>query len=121
MDVIDKLCRELKGKRFGDRGYICQALFERLYARGIHLITRIKETMKNKLMAMTDQLLLRKRAVIASVKDFLKNICQVEHSRRRRLSNFLVNLLGAISSYSFLPHKPSICGFYEERALPLLA
>jgi hypothetical protein len=93
-DVIDKVCRELKGKRFGDRGYICQELFERLYARGVQLITRIKKTMKNKLMDMRDKLLLRKRAVIESVNDFLKSICQAEHSRRRSLSNFLVNLPG---------------------------
>jgi hypothetical protein len=60
-EVIDQLCRELKGKLFGDRGYISQELFERLYARGIQLITRLKKNMKNKLMDMTDKLLLRSR------------------------------------------------------------
>jgi hypothetical protein len=62
----------------------------------------------------------RKRAVIESVNDFLKNICQVEHGRHRSPVNFLVNLLAALSAYSFLPHKPSIRGFQDERALPLL-
>ena len=31
-------------------------------------------------MDYTEKLLLRKRAVIESVNDFLKNICQIEHS-----------------------------------------
>jgi hypothetical protein len=116
VDVIDRLCRELKGKLFGDRGYIYREWFERLYQRGIQLITQLKKNMKNQLMEMTDKLLLRKRAVIESVNNFLKNICYVEHSP----VNFLVNLLAALSAYSFLPHKPSIRGFHDERALPLL-
>jgi len=64
IDVIDHLCRELWGKIFGDRGYISKALFERLYDKGIQLITRLKKNMKNKLMKMEDKLLLGKRAVI---------------------------------------------------------
>jgi hypothetical protein len=67
-------------------------------------------------MDMKDKLLLHKRAVIESVNDFLKNICQVEHSRHRSIHNFLVNLLAALSAYSFLPHKPSIHGFDRQRA-----
>jgi hypothetical protein len=64
---------------------------------------RLRKNMKNKLMDIRDKILLRKRAVIESVNDFLKNICQVEHSRYRSVYNFLVNLLAAISAYSFLP------------------
>jgi hypothetical protein len=120
-DVIDQLCRELSGKLFGDRGYISQELFERLYEQDIQLITRLRKNMKNKLMEMRDKILLRKRAVIESVNDFLKNICQVEHSRHRSIHNFLVNLIAGISAYSFLPHKPSIQGLSDERALPILA
>jgi hypothetical protein len=120
-DVIDLLCREPKRKPFGDRGYISRELFERLYVRGIQLITRLSKQMKNVLMDMRDKVLLRKQAVIESVNDFLKNICQVEHSRHRSPVNFLVNLLAALSAYSFLPHKPSIRGFHDERTLPLLA
>jgi hypothetical protein len=120
VDVINILCRELSGKLFGDRGYISQELFERLYEQGVQLITKLRKNMKNKLMDMTDKLLLRKRAVIEPVNDFLKNICQVEHSRHRSVHNFLVNLLAALSAYSFLPHKPSIHGLDQQRALPIL-
>jgi hypothetical protein len=119
-EVIDRLCRELWGKLFGDRGYISRELFERLYLRGIKLITRLKRNMKNKLTDMAEKVLLRKRAFIESVNDFLKNIYQVEHSRHRSVANFPVNLLGALSAYSFLPHKSSIRGVYDNRTLPVL-
>jgi hypothetical protein len=119
VDVIDRLCRALTGHLFGDRGYISQALFERLYRQGVQLITRLRKDMRNMLMEMSDKILLRKRAVIESVNDFLKNICQVEHSRHRSVVNFMVNVLAALSAYSFLPRKPSIRVPGDERALPI--
>jgi hypothetical protein len=117
IDIIEKLCRELSGKLFGDRGYISRMLSEHLYRQGIHLITKLRKNMKNILMDMMDKILLRKRAVIESVNDFLKNICQVEHTRHRSVTNFLVNLLAALAAYSFLPSKPSIRGLCDEKAL----
>ena len=121
IDVIGSLCRELRGKLFGDRGYISKALFEHLYKQGIQLITRLKKNMKNVLMDTGDKILLRKRSVIESVINFLKNTCLVEHSRHRSVSNFLVNLLSAISAYSFLPKKPSVSGKCKRKALPNIA
>ena len=50
-------------------------------------------------MDISDKLLLRKRAVIESVNDFLKNICQIEHSRHRSPINFLVNLIAGLIAY----------------------
>jgi hypothetical protein len=120
LNVIDRLCRELSGKLFGDRGYIPQVLFERLYRQGLQLVTRLRKNMKNKLTDMGDKILLRKRAVIESVNDILKNICRVEHSRHRSVVNFMVNLLAALLAYSFRTHKPSIHGSCDVRALPIL-
>jgi hypothetical protein len=42
--------------------------------------------MKNKLMPMTDKILLRKRALIETVNDQLKNISQIDHTRHRSLT-----------------------------------
>ena len=64
--------------------------------------------MKNSLMLMSDKILLRKRSVIETVNDELKNICQVEHSRHRSVGNFITNLIAGIIAYHFLPKKPSI-------------
>ena len=59
-------------------------------------------------MSVSDILLLRKRAIIETVNDELKNIAQVEHSRHRSFGNFVVNLLGGITAYCYFPKKPSI-------------
>ena len=107
--VMDSLTKEIFGKLFADRGYISQKLFEKLLKKDITLVTRAKKNMKNKLMNLYDRLMLRKRTVIESVNDFLKNICEIEHSRHRSIKNFLVNLLSALAAYSLLPKKPSIC------------
>ena len=44
--------------------------------KGVELITKQKKnTKKPGMLHFTDRLLLRKRAVIESVNDFLKNVC----------------------------------------------
>ena len=96
------------GKLVGDKGYISRHLFERLFVDGIQLITKLKSNMRGALMSMSDRLLLRKRAIIETVNDELKNIAQVEHSRHRSFDNFIVNLLGALSAYCFFPKKPCL-------------
>ena len=106
--TISKLTHEIYGKLFADKGYLSQALFEKLYQQDITLITKIKKNMKNRLMDFRDKVLLRKRAVIESVNDFLKNICQIEHTRHRSTTNSFVNLLSGLVAYSFLPSKPSL-------------
>lgn len=100
--------KDLFGKLFGDKGYLSAKLFTELYEKGITLVTKIKKNMKNVLMNMEDKVLLRSRAVIESVNDFLKNICQIEHSRHRSPVNFLVNLVAGLVAYSFSPHLPSL-------------
>jgi len=99
---------KLKGKLFGDKGYISSKLAELLFVDGIQLITSIKRNMKNCLMQMSDKILLRKRAVIETVNDELKNICQVEHSRHRSFGNFISNLIAGLVTYSFFSKKPAI-------------
>jgi hypothetical protein len=100
--------RAVFGKLFADKGYISLQLQKLLFVDGIQLITGIRNNMKNSLMTLTDKILLRKRAVIETVNDELKNICQIEHSRHRSFVNFVTNLLAGIMAYSFLPKKPAI-------------
>lgn len=40
------LSRALFGKLFGDKGYISKALFEKLFERGVELITGVRRNMK---------------------------------------------------------------------------
>lgn len=96
------------GKIFADRGYIGKDLFEDLFVNGIHLVTKVKKNMKNALMHIYDKILLRKRAVVESVNDILKNQCQIEHTRHRSFDNFITNLISGLIAYSFCPSKPNI-------------
>jgi hypothetical protein len=107
-EAIEHLTKDLFGKLFADKGYLSSKLFEKLFERGIILVTKIKKNMKNVLMHLSDKLLLRKRALIESVNDFLKNTCYIEHSRHRAPINFLVNLVSGLVAYSFLPTRPSL-------------
>lgn len=99
---------KLFGKLFGDKGYIGQSLFEQLFIDGIHLVTKVRKNMKNSLMQTSDKVLLRKRALVETVNDELKNMCQIEHTRHRSVDNFLANLISGLIAYHFLPKKPSL-------------
>jgi hypothetical protein len=105
---VPNLVQQLVGKLFGDKGYISHKLFESLYEKGLQLITPIKKNMKNKLMPLCDKLMLRKRAIIETINDQLKNIAQVEHTRHRSIWNFTANILAALCAYSLQPKKPAI-------------
>lgn len=105
---VPAMTRALWGQMFGDRGYISRPLFERLFAQGLQLVTKIKCNMRNRLMPVWDKLLLRKRAVIETVVDQLKNISQVEHTRHRSPINFAVNVLAGLVAYTWREKKPSL-------------
>jgi hypothetical protein len=108
LKALPKLVKRLFGKLFGDMAYLSQPLFEQLMEQGIQLITKVKSNMKNKLMLMSDKLLLRKRSIIETINDQLKNISQIEHSRHRSPINFLVNLVSGLIAYTHQAKKPSL-------------
>jgi hypothetical protein len=64
--------------------------------------------MKNQLMLVSDRLLLRKRFIIETITNQLKNISQIEHTRHRSPANFAVNLLAGLIAYTHQPKKPSL-------------
>ena len=105
---VKDLCKGLFGKLFGDKGYLGEKLFKELWNDGIHLITNIRSNMKNKFISFQNKLLLRKRFIIETINDQLKNISDIEHSRHRSPTNFLVNLIAGLISYTYQPKKPSI-------------
>ena len=114
-NVFNVLSKDLFGKLYGDKGYISASLFELLFNDGIHLVTGIRSNMKNHLMSLRDRILLRKRSVIETINDELKNICQIEHSRHRGTANFIINMIAGLSAYCFFDKKPAI---KFERELP---
>lgn len=114
---VPELAQELFGKLFGDKGYISQQLFELLFERGVQLITPIRKNMHNCLEPLLDKILLRKRALIETINDQLKNISQIEHSRHRSVTNFMVNLIAGLIAYTHQDKKPSLKLTPEQLAL----
>lgn len=115
---VPELTKGIIGKLFGDRGYISQALFEQLWQQKLQLVTKLKKKMKNRLMPLLDKILLRKRAIIESVNDQLKNISQIEHSRHRSPLNFMVNLIAGLVAYTYQDSRPALD--LQPKGLPAL-
>jgi hypothetical protein len=105
---VPSMTQHLIGLLFGDKGYIKADLFAELYKRGLKLVTGIKKKMDNKLMPLIEKILLRKRSIIETVFDYLKNKFEIEHTRHRSVSNFAVHILSTLVSYSLKLTKPSI-------------
>lgn len=108
IQLMTAMTKEVFGKLFGDKGYISKALAELLFQDGIQLITKVRKNMKKQNLSDVDAILLRKRALVESVNDELKNICKVEHTRHRSVKGFLVNLIAGLTAYCFFPKKPSL-------------
>lgn len=111
---VPDMVRNSFGKLFGDKGYLSKELSDNLRQHGITLITGIKKNMKNQLLALEDKILLRKRSIIETVNDQLKNISNVEHSRHRSVGNFVVNILCGLIAYQRQPKKPTISGLHSK-------
>lgn len=105
---VKNLSKSLRGKLFGDKGYISLKLFKELLSNGLQLITTVKKGMKNKFISLRDKILLRKRSLIETVIDQLKNIYQIEHSRSRSVTNYMVNIVSGLVAYTFRDKKPRI-------------
>lgn len=106
---VPRLAKKLFGKLFGDKGYISQTLAQQLRQMfNLQLITKLRANMKNQLMLLSDRMLLRRRAIIETIIDQLKNISQIEHSRHRSVANFFVNVLCGLIAYCRRPAKPSL-------------
>jgi Transposase DDE domain len=117
---VGRMARGLWGQLFGDRGYISRALHKMLWAQGLALITLIRRNMKPRLLRLWDRLLLRKRFLIETINDQLKNISQIEHSRHRSLTGFMVNLVAGLLAYTYQPKKPSLgLRVWDESRLPV--
>ena len=106
---VPHLAHALFGKLFADKGSSSAALTkELLMTLVVHVLTPLKRQMKPRRLLWTDKLLRRKRASVETIFDQLQNISQIEHSRHRRPSNFLVNLLCGLSAYCHQPKKPAL-------------
>ena len=93
------MAKNLVGNMYGDKGYIKHNLFLDLYKKGLKFIYGIRGNMKNCLILMADKILLRKRSLIESSFNILKNRMNLEHTRHRSPINFLVNTISCLAAY----------------------
>lgn len=105
---VPTLNKRLTGLLFGDKGYIKKELFEKLFDRGLKLITKVKKGMKNALISFKEKILLGKRSIVETVFGSLKNKFEIEHTRHRSPTNFLIHVFSVLISYSMQSKKPSI-------------
>ncbi|RZJ99829.1 MAG: IS982 family transposase [Flavobacterium sp.] len=105
--MLASLSKHLEGILLADKGYISKALAAVLAEQGLKILTTPRQNMKHPPdYNEAEKSLLRKRGLIETVNDQLKNLHQIEHSRHRSVNNFLVNLMAAIVAYCLSPHKP---------------
>ena len=100
LSVAASLAKDLEGKMFGDKGYVSKNLFEELFVQGLRIFTNIRKDMKNHLLELEDKVLLRKRLLIESVFNVLKNSMKLEHTRHRSPVNFVVHVFACIASFA---------------------
>ncbi len=113
---VPQFAKRLFGKLFGDKGYLSAALVKQLKSEfDVELITTRRKNMKPVELPLLDKLRLRKRAIVETIIDQLKNISQIEHTRHRSPVNFLVNVVCGLIAYCHQPKKPSL----QLKALPL--
>lgn len=95
--VIRSLTKKLHGKAYGDRGYLLNPkLFREIYENGVHMITKLRKKMANKLMLLSDKLMLRKRGLIETVGAVLKEDCNIQHTRYRSPITLVINVFSGL-------------------------
>lgn len=76
--------------------------------KGVELVTNVRKNMKKKTISLWDKAMLKKRFLIETVNEQLKNISYVEHSRHRSTNGFMLNMLAGLIAYCLKENKPSI-------------
>lgn len=106
------------GKLFGDRGYLIkESVMKVLFKNGIHLFTKIRSNMQNKLISLFDKAMLAKRGIIESTGDILKNHLYMQHTRHRSIWGFFLHIVTSLIAYQIREKKPSISASLRQNLL----
>jgi len=111
-DLLRRICEGLRGKMFGDKGYLTK-LFEEFYQKGLRFITKVKRNMKNQLIEWEDKVFLKGRSLIETVNGILKYTCDIDHTRHRSPVNAICHALSALIAYQFRDDKPKLIQTYK--------
>ena len=106
--LLEDMTAALQGKIFADQGHVSKSLLERLWQRGLHLVTSIRRNMKNDLIPMLDKGLVHKRFIIETLFDKVKSSMGLAHTRHRSPSNPLLHILSSLTAYTLTQPKVNI-------------
>ena len=104
---VRRMTQQVKGKLFGDKGYISKVLFNELADRGLLLVTSIRKNMKDRVLSLFDKCVLKKRVLIECINNQLKTVFHIEHTRYRSPINGFSHIISALIAYCINPSKPT--------------
>lgn len=110
INLLESLTERLQGFLYGDAGYL-SSIAKKLKIRGLELITKVRNNMKEQELTPEQRHYLRHRGLIESVFNLMKNHCDIEHSRHRSVKNFFIHLWGGLIAYTFMDSSPTMPAF----------
>jgi len=105
---VGDMVHGLFGTLIGDKGYLSKSLFEKLFDKGVTLITKIRKNMKNKLIGLQEKLMLMRRSFIETIFSSLKSLNTLIHHRHRCPINAFAHLFAGLIHYQLRGDKPSL-------------
>ena len=90
------------------KGFISKKAFELFYQQGLKIVTTIKKNMKNRLVQLSERLVLKKRGIIESAFDIMMTICDIDHTRHRKPENAIAHTLAGVAAYTYLDKIPTV-------------
>ena len=106
---LEEILPENIGDLYGDKGYLGKSFAQRLFNKGCNLYTNVKKkNMKAKLKSLWHKSMLKKRFIIETVFGIFKEDYDLEHTRYRNVTGFIVNILSSLISYNLKKDKPKL-------------
>jgi hypothetical protein len=105
---VPHMVRALEAKLIGDKGYLSKKLFQELFENGVTLITKIKKNMKNRLMEMTDKMMLMRSFFVETIFSSMKSLDTLIHPRYRCPVNAFALLFAGLINYQLRADKPTL-------------
>ncbi len=107
-NLTKKLSKNLTGFLFGDKGYLSAKTTAELLKHGLHLITKVRQNMKPKVISEPNKFLLHKRGIIETIFGQLKDFRHLVHTKYRSRINYFTNILSSLLAYMLNPNKTAI-------------
>jgi len=104
-----QLSEGLEGKLCGDKAYISNSMRQKLAQQNLKVLTYVRKGMRyQNVFHGLEKYLMRKRNLVESAFNKLKNVLQIQTNRSRSVCGFMAHCLAALLAYTFDNKKPAI-------------